>query len=61
MINGMTKDGRTAEILSRALDGERLTYEDGVYLFSSNEVAAIGYAANEIRRRKKRQQKHTMW
>lgn len=40
-----------ADILERALAGERLSFEEGVRLFESNDLAAIGAAANEIRRR----------
>jgi cyclic dehypoxanthinyl futalosine synthase len=35
-------------ILEKAVAGERLTYEDGVALFASDEVEKIGAAANEV-------------
>jgi len=40
-----------AEILNRALAGGRLTFADGVKLFRSRSIAALGAAANEIRRK----------
>ncbi|TCS83545.1 cyclic dehypoxanthinyl futalosine synthase [Tepidibacillus fermentans] len=39
------------QILEKALNGERLTLEDGIELFESNEVEKIGQAANEIKKR----------
>lgn len=39
------------DILQKALDGERLSVEDGVHLFESDDFAAIGTAANELRKR----------
>ncbi len=44
-----------ADVLGRALDGERLTVDDGVRLFESDDIFAIGAAANEIRTRAQRQ------
>lgn len=51
MLDMMVKDSDVADILTRALDGERLTVEDGVRLFESDDVHAIGAVADEIRRR----------
>ena len=39
-------------ILDKALDGERLTVDDCTALLESYDVAAIGAAADEIRKRK---------
>ena len=39
-------------ILDKALDGTRLTAEDCTALLESNDIARIGVAADEIRRRK---------
>jgi cyclic dehypoxanthinyl futalosine synthase len=39
-------------ILDKALDGERLTADDCTALLMSNDIARIGVAADEIRRRK---------
>lgn len=38
-------------ILQKALDGNRLTLEDGLILFESDEVEKIGHAANIIKKR----------
>ena len=38
------------DILQRAMDGERLSVDDGVRLFESDDLAAIGAAANIVRR-----------
>ncbi|MCE5315117.1 MAG: aminofutalosine synthase MqnE [Armatimonadota bacterium] len=40
-----------SDILRRALDGDRLDVDDGVRLFESDDLHAIGAAANEIRRK----------
>jgi cyclic dehypoxanthinyl futalosine synthase len=39
-------------ILDKALDGNRLTAEDATALLESNDIARIGVAADEIRKRK---------
>ncbi|MGC8864011.1 MAG: radical SAM protein, partial [Armatimonadota bacterium] len=51
MIEQMLRTSDVGHILRRALDGERLSIEDGVRLFESNDLPAIGAAADEIRRR----------
>lgn len=51
MIDRMLSQSDVGDALRRALAGERLSLEDGVRLFESNDFAAIGAAANEIRRR----------
>ncbi|OEF98094.1 dehypoxanthine futalosine cyclase [Vulcanibacillus modesticaldus] len=38
-------------ILQKALNGDRLTLEDGIRLFESDEIEKIGNAANEIKKR----------
>jgi aminodeoxyfutalosine synthase len=43
--------GNLAEIEEKVLSGERLTFDDGVRLFESNEVARIGQLANLVRER----------
>jgi cyclic dehypoxanthinyl futalosine synthase len=40
-----------AAILQRAVDGERLTFEDGVALLKSHDLLAIGRAADAVCRR----------
>lgn len=52
MIEPIFKSSDVADILDRALAGERLSADDGVRLFESNDFAAVGAAANEIRRRR---------
>lgn len=39
------------DIIERASDGERLTFQDGVRLFKSDDLLAVGWAANLVRRR----------
>jgi cyclic dehypoxanthinyl futalosine synthase len=39
------------DILSKAVDGQRLTPDDGVALLQSHDLAAIGRAADEVTRR----------
>ncbi len=51
MIDRMIDSSDVGDILDRALAGERLTLEDGVRLFGSRDFAAIGAAADEIRKR----------
>lgn len=51
MIDRVLGSSDVGDVLRRALDGERLGVEDGVRLFESRDLAAIGAAANEIRRR----------
>jgi len=41
-----------ADVLEKALDGERLSDEDALALLRSRDLVAIGRAANEIRNRK---------
>jgi cyclic dehypoxanthinyl futalosine synthase len=42
----------TAEILDKALDGERITEDDAVALLRSRDLVAVGRAAQQIRERK---------
>ncbi len=50
MIDRIIESSNVADVLRRALNGERLNAEDGVRLFESDDIQAIGAAANEIRR-----------
>ena len=52
MIERIIETSEIGDILLRALDGERLSVEDGVRLFESDDLPAIGAAANQIRRRR---------
>src|SRR3989304_3773269 len=40
------------DVLKKAEQGERLSFEDGVRLFRSNDILHIGHIANIIRERK---------
>lgn len=45
-------DHRMAEIIEKVRNGERLTLEDGVYLYESDDLLTIGQLANEVNLRK---------
>ncbi|CAM3047429.1 aminofutalosine synthase MqnE [Paenibacillus sediminis] len=45
-------DKRMAEIADKVHNGERLTLEDGVYLYESDDLLTIGQLANEVNMRK---------
>lgn len=47
-----TLDKRMAEIVEKVKQGERLTLEDGVYLYESDDLLTIGQLANEVNLRK---------
>ncbi len=51
MIDKIIDVSDVGDVLRRALDGTRLSVEDGVRLFESNDIHAIGAAANEVRHR----------
>jgi len=51
MIDRILSTTDVGDILTRALAGERLGVDDGVRLFESDDLPAIGVAANEMRRR----------
>lgn len=51
MIDAIIDKSDVRDVLRRALDGTRLSVEDGVRLFESDDFAAIGAAANELRTR----------
>jgi len=40
------------DILQKAIDGKRLSFDDGVRLFRSNDILLVGHIANIIRERK---------
>jgi aminodeoxyfutalosine synthase len=44
-------DPRLKPILDKVHAGERLTFEDGVAMYRSNDVLALGYMANLVRER----------
>lgn len=45
-------DTRMAEIINKVRSGERLSVEDGVYLYESDDILTIGQLANEANLRK---------
>ncbi|ANF98185.1 aminofutalosine synthase MqnE [Paenibacillus bovis] len=45
-------DTRMAEIINKVRAGERLSLEDGVYLYESDDILTIGQLANEANLRK---------
>lgn len=51
MMEQVLEKSDVRDILRRALDGGRLTIDDGIRLFRSNDLLAIGAAANIIRQR----------
>jgi aminodeoxyfutalosine synthase len=46
------RDGRLNRVFDKVLDGQRLDFDDGVALFSSNELLAIGALADYVNRQK---------
>jgi len=51
MMDRMISNSDAGEVLARALAGERLGLEDGLRLFASDDLAAIGAVADEIKHR----------
>lgn len=51
MIEKIIESSDVGDILRSVLDGDRLSVDDAVRLFESDDIAAIGAAANEVRRR----------
>jgi len=45
-------DKRMAEIAEKVVNGERLTLEDGVFLYESDDLLTIGQLANQVNLRK---------
>ena len=45
-------DQTLAEIASRVEAGERLTFDDGVALFATDDLTALGKLSDTVRRRK---------
>jgi aminodeoxyfutalosine synthase len=48
-MNRVFASSDVADIIQKCEEGTRLTFEDGVRLMKSNDVAAIGHAANLVR------------
>ena len=49
MIPAVFRDSDIADLIEKSLAGERLTAEDGVRLFETRDLAALGWAANRVR------------
>lgn len=50
-MNRVFASSDVADILEKIDEGRRLTFNDGVRLMKSNDVASLGYAANRVRER----------
>src|SRR3954470_24474641 len=46
-----TDDPRVAQIHEKVMTGERLSSEDGLALYGSNDILAVGWLANHVRER----------
>src|SRR6266481_4237367 len=46
-----THDSRITRIHDKVMSGERLSSEDGLALYGSNDVLAVGWLANQVRER----------
>ncbi|MHC4223647.1 MAG: radical SAM protein, partial [Planctomycetota bacterium] len=49
MIPAVFQDSDLRDVLEKSAAGERLSYEDGVRIFRSDDLAALGWAANRMR------------
>jgi aminodeoxyfutalosine synthase len=47
-----TSERRMAEIAEKVRNGERLSFEDGVFLYESDDLLTIGQLADEVNQRK---------
>ncbi|MBV9612042.1 MAG: aminofutalosine synthase MqnE, partial [Acidobacteriaceae bacterium] len=45
------EDPRIEPIWEKVQAGERLSYEDGVTMYRSHDILALGYLANQVRER----------
>jgi aminodeoxyfutalosine synthase len=50
--NFQTNDARLKPIATRVLAGERLNFDDGVALYRSSDLLAIGWLANHVREKR---------
>src|SRR6185437_1640984 len=50
-ISPIVEDSRLKPILQKVMAEERLSYEDGVAMYRSNDLLALGYMANIVRER----------
>ncbi|HEX9889842.1 MAG TPA: hypothetical protein VGA69_10220, partial [Nitriliruptorales bacterium] len=47
-----TSSGQLREIEDKVLDGERLSFEDGVALYEAEDLSWLGSLAREVQRRR---------
>ncbi|HEY8529721.1 MAG TPA: aminofutalosine synthase MqnE [Paenibacillaceae bacterium] len=47
-----TQDRRMAEIVDKVMSGKRLSFEDGVFLYKSDDILTIGQLADVVNQRK---------
>jgi aminodeoxyfutalosine synthase len=52
MIPSIFASSDVADLLERAVAGDRLGYDDGVRLFESDDLSALGWAANQLREKR---------
>jgi len=52
VIPRLFRDGDLGDLLEKAEQGERLSFDDGVRLFKSDDLPALGWAANRARERR---------
>lgn len=52
MLEMLLKKSELSDIASKIENGERLSFEDGVTLFNSNDVNAIGALANRVKEKR---------
>ncbi len=50
-MHGVSLSQHLADIADRVENNQRLSFEDGVRLFESNDLIAIGAMANKVRDR----------
>lgn len=50
-MRNLALDSDIADIVEKVENGDRLSFEDGVRLFRTNSLTALGWAANLVRRR----------
>ncbi|MGI9571227.1 MAG: radical SAM protein, partial [Desulfobulbia bacterium] len=51
-MNSLVQNAGLADILEKVQDGERISIDDGIRLFQSPNLLAVGYLANIVRERK---------
>ena len=52
IVEALTRSASLSDIYSKVMDGRRLTFADGLRLYESKELMAVGALANIVRERK---------